>query len=169
MPSTDPAKRRQQQQQRREEMRLAARLAAAARVNESTQQATGPPSTVLPASNIHDRERTVEPAAAEPAGAASAMSAQLQAEQGPAAWLHERPPKLYEDFGGEVGRPGYEVARGQWYVQHTKGIELPPFDARSPADVRREQITLNSTSTVSCTIVGNSRIVTTRHSGVDAI
>lgn len=67
-------------------------------------------------------------------------SSAVRREFGPGGWPHERPPRLHEDFDGEIGRNGYEVARAQWFTRHSDG-SFPPFDLRGTPDKRRQQIT----------------------------
>jgi len=55
-------------------------------------------------------------------------------------WQHEQPPRLQEDFGGELGRNSYELARTQWYFDHKSGDDLPPFCPTASPEEQRQQI-----------------------------
>ena len=75
------------------------------------------------------------PALADAAGEENCTAPSQATEE--STWSLERPPRLFEDFGGEAGRCSYERAREQWYHRFTC-TELPPYNPLG-AD-RRQQV-----------------------------
>merc|ERR1719321_722627 len=60
------------------------------------------------------------PALADAAGEENCKAPSQATEE--STWSLERPPRLFEDFGGEAGRCSYERAREQWYHRFTSRL-----------------------------------------------